>query len=93
MRGNRPSLFRRQHFEDQIIVLCVRWYLRYRLSYRDVQELILERGLTVDHTTLGRWVQRYAPVGNNRQWLNRLHLKGLPPLSDAARRLSAEISR
>jgi transposase, IS6 family len=39
----------------------VRWYLRYALSYRDLEEIMLERGLSVDHTTIYRWVQAYAP--------------------------------
>jgi len=66
MSKNRPALFRGRHFQDQIIILCVRWYLRYSLSYRDVQELMAERGLSVDHTTVWRWVQRYAPILNQR---------------------------
>ena len=44
----------------------VRWYLRYALSYRDVEELIQERGVSVDHTTVFRWVQRYAPELDKR---------------------------
>jgi len=52
--------------------LCCRWYLRYSLSYRDVQELLVERGLEVDHTTVWRWVQCYAPELEER---NRPHLK------------------
>ena len=66
MRKNRPALFRGRHFEDQIIILCVRWYLRYSLSYRDLQELMVERMLSIDHTTVWRWVQRYAPILNQR---------------------------
>src|ERR1700688_1167573 len=66
MRKNRPTLFRGRHFEDQIIILCVRWYLRYSLSYRDLQELMEERMLSVDPTTVWRWVQRYAPTLNQR---------------------------
>jgi transposase, IS6 family len=54
-------VFKWRHFEAEIIVLCVRWYLRYSLSYRDLEELMLERGIHVDHTTIYRWVQRYAP--------------------------------
>src|SRR5215470_10104982 len=49
-----------------IIVLCVRWYLRYSLSYRDLKEMMAERGLAVDHVTIWRWVQRYAPILNER---------------------------
>jgi len=53
--------FKWRHFEGQIILLCVRWYLRYGLSYRDLEEMMVEQGLGVDHTTIYRWVQSYAP--------------------------------
>ena len=66
MPASRPELFRGRHFRDDIIVLCVRWYLRYPLSYRDLEEIMAERGLTVDHSTIARWVLRYAPVLNER---------------------------
>jgi len=66
VRQNRPVLFRGRHFEDVIIILCVRWYLRYSLSYRDLEEMMVERGLSVDHVTIWRWVQRYAPILNQR---------------------------
>src|SRR5215468_7026992 len=62
----RPTLFKWRHFEPEIIVCAVRWYLRFSLSYRDVEELLIERGLPVDHTTIWRWVQRYAPELNKR---------------------------
>jgi len=62
----RPALFRGRHFQDQLIVLCVRWYLRYSLTLRDLEELMAERGLPVDHSTIGRWVLRYAPELNKR---------------------------
>jgi transposase, IS6 family len=55
-------VFRGRHFEDVIILLCVRWYLRYSLTYRDLEEMMAERGLSVDHLTIWRWVQRYAPI-------------------------------
>jgi transposase-like protein len=66
---NRPSknnLFKGEHFEQEIIILCVRWYLRYKLSYRDLVEMMAERGLSVAHTTILRWVQRYAPEFDKR---------------------------
>lgn len=53
--------FKWRHFEADIILLCVRWYLRYALSYRDLEEMMRERGLRVDHSTIYRWVQHYAP--------------------------------
>jgi transposase, IS6 family len=55
------DLFKWRHYESEIILLCVRWYLRYSLSYRDLEEMMNERGLSVDHTTIYRWVQAYAP--------------------------------
>ena len=64
--------FKWRHFQADIILLCVRWYLRYSLSYRDLEEMMLERGLHVDHTTIYRWVQRYAPELEKR---SRPHLK------------------
>src|SRR5215469_16388617 len=67
-----PSPFKWRHFEAEIILLCVRWYLRYSLSYRDLEEIMQERGLRVDHTTIYRWVQHYAPELDRRC---RPHLK------------------
>src|SRR5271165_3305406 len=55
------GLFKWRQFEPEMILLAVGWYLRYSLSYRDVEELLAERGLSVDHVTVWRWVQRYAP--------------------------------
>jgi IS6 family transposase len=48
-------------FPPEVILLAVRWYLRYGLSYRDVEELLAERGIDVDHVTIYRWVQRFTP--------------------------------
>jgi transposase, IS6 family len=61
MRRKRPALFKGRHFEPSIIILCVRRYLRLSLSLRNVEELMAERNLRVDHVTIWRWVQRYAP--------------------------------
>ena len=61
-----PSLFKWRHVQADIILCTVRWYLRYALSYRDVEELMQQRGGTVDHTTIFRWVQRYAPELDKR---------------------------
>jgi hypothetical protein len=57
-----PSAFTGFRFPREVIVLAVRWYLRYGLSYRDVEELLAERGITVDHVTVYRWVQRFTPL-------------------------------
>ena len=59
-------LFRGRHFPDDLIILAVRWYLRYSLSYRDLQELLAERGVAVDHTTIWRWVDHYGPELDQR---------------------------
>ena len=56
------SLFARFQFPPDVILLAVRWYLRYNLSYRDLEELLAERGVEVDHVTLFRWVQRFTPI-------------------------------
>ncbi len=66
MSQNCSALFRGRHFDDVIIILCVRWYLRYSLSYRDLEEMMAERGLSVGHVTVWRWVQHYAPILNQR---------------------------
>src|SRR5262245_28197569 len=68
----RPVLFKWRRFEPQTILCAVRWYLRFSSSYRDVEELLRERGINVDHLTLWRWVQRFAPELDLRQ---RQHLK------------------
>jgi IS6 family transposase len=49
-------------FPPEVIVLAVRWYLRFGVSYRDVEELLAERGIEVDHVTVYRWVRRFAPL-------------------------------
>src|SRR5947209_15254408 len=66
MNGDPPALFRGRHFVDDVIVLCVRWYLRYSLSYRDLTEMMSERHLSVDPSTIWKWVQCYAPELNAR---------------------------
>ena len=58
--------FKGRHYEASLIVQAVSWYLRYPLSYRDIEELFLERGLEVDHSTLNRWVLAYAPLIEKR---------------------------
>ena len=55
------GLFKWRQFEPEMILLAVGWYLRFSLSYRDVEELLAERGLRADHVTVWRWVQHYAP--------------------------------
>lgn len=60
MRKRQPALFKGRHFELEIIVASIRWYVRYALSYRDVEELMAERNLCADHVTIWR-VQNYVP--------------------------------
>ena len=72
MTKPRPAEFKWRQFEPQVILMAVGWYLRFSLSYRDVEELVRERGLSVDHVTVWRWVQRYAPEIERRL---RPHLK------------------
>ena len=60
------ELFKGRHFDRGIVILCVRWYLRYKLSLRDLVEMMAERGLSMAHTTIMRWVQRYAPEFEKR---------------------------
>jgi hypothetical protein len=56
------SAFAGFRFPPEVIMLAVRWYLRFGLSYRDLEELLAERGIDVDHVTLFRWVQRFTPL-------------------------------
>ena len=60
------ELFVGRHFDQKVIMLCVRWYLRFKLSLRDLVEMISERGLSLAHTTIMRWVQRYVPEFEKR---------------------------
>jgi transposase, IS6 family len=57
-----PSAFTGFRFPAEVIVVAVRWYLRYGLSYRDLEELLAERGVEVDHLTVYRWVQRFTTL-------------------------------
>jgi transposase-like protein len=76
---NPQNPFKGRHFEGDIILLCIRWYLRYALSYRDLEEMMLERGLKVAHSTICRWVHKYSPEPDKKC---RPHLK---PTNDSYR--------
>jgi len=67
------ELFGGRHFDREIIILCVRWYLRYKLSLRDLVEMMAERGLSLAHTTILRWVRRYTP-----EFVKRWNRLGMP---------------
>ena len=70
--------FKGSHFLKDIILMAVRWYLAYSLSYRDIEELMSERGINIDHSTINRWVIKYSPEllekfkskkkGVNKRW-------------------------
>src|SRR5271157_5015018 len=71
------ELFKGRHFDQEIIVLCVRWYLTFKLSFRDLVQMMAERGVLLAHTTILRWVQRYVPDFEKRwqacpgRWVTR----------------------
>ena len=62
----RDPIYRRRRFDAEVIELCVGWYITYRLSYRDLVAMMAERGITVSHTTIHRWVIRYVPEFEKR---------------------------
>jgi transposase, IS6 family len=68
----KENLFKWKHYQPDIILLTVRWYLRYNLSFRDLVEMMEERGLSIAHTTIMRWVHQYGPELDERV---RRHLK------------------
>src|SRR3954452_9662705 len=66
MMAADSDLFKSRHFDQQVVVLCVRWYLSYKLSSRDPVNMMDERGIVLAHTTILRWVQRYVPEFEKR---------------------------
>src|SRR5467141_220724 len=62
----RDPIYRGRRFQTETIELCVRWYITYRLSYRDLVAMMAERGIIVSHTTVMRWVLRYVPEYEQR---------------------------
>ena len=80
----RDPIYRRRRFDAEIIELCVRWFITYRLSYRDLLAMMAERGIVVSHTTIHRWVIRYVPdlpsggadIGTSDHRCHREHLTG-----------------
>ena len=64
--ATRPAIFKWRQTVPELILCAMRWYLRYSLSLRDVEELLAERSLQADHTTIWRWVQRYGPALKQR---------------------------
>jgi transposase-like protein len=70
------SAFSRHAFPDEVIALAVRWYVRYRLSYADVAEWLAERGITVERSTVYRWVQRFLPLFRDAARAHRVPVGG-----------------
>ena len=64
--------FKWKHYQSEIILLCVRWYIKYTLSYRNLEEMMQERGLHINHTTIMRWIHQY---GSEIEKKIRKHLK------------------
>src|SRR5467141_347505 len=62
----RDPIYRCRRFQSETIELCVRWYINYRLSYRDLVAMMAERGVVVAHSTIVRWVTRYVPEYEKR---------------------------
>ena len=65
-RQDRDAIYVKRQFDAEIIILCVRWYITYRLSYRDLVAMMAERGVIISHTTIMRWVIRYVPEFEKR---------------------------
>jgi transposase-like protein len=74
-RSSLDELFKGRHFLAEVIVVSVRWYLEYKLSSRDISRLLAEREISVDHSTILRWVRRYAPEFE-KKWHRYAHLIG-----------------
>ena len=70
--------FKGRHFGGEIVLWAVRWYCRYPISYRDLETMMTERGVAVDHSTIYRWVQHFAPEMERRlRWRNTgRHMRG-----------------
>ena len=68
----QPKEFKYKQFEGEVILLCVRWYLKYPLSFRNLKDIMMERGIEVSHTSIMRWAHQYAPILEKKV---RRHLK------------------
>ncbi|MED1625087.1 IS6 family transposase, partial [Bacillus pseudomycoides] len=68
----KQNLFKWKHYQPELILLTVRWYLRYNLSFRNLVEMMEERGVSIAHTTIMRWVHQYGPQLEEKV---RYHLK------------------
>ena len=87
------QLFEGRHFDREVIILCVRWYLRFKLSLRDLRvEMMAERGLSLAHTTIMRWVRRYAPEFEKRCPGGRPVMEGGRDIRQNSRRMALSLS-
>ena len=68
--------FKRLHYPTEIILLCLRWYLSYSLSLRNLEEMMLERGIIVDHSTIHRWILRLSPLLTKNAHKKQIHTEG-----------------
>ena len=82
--------FRGYRFPAEVILWAVRWYLQFPISYRDLERMLADRGVEVDHTTMYRWVQRFAPELEKR---TRRHLRPRPFASIAMASTPARVRR
>ena len=64
--ATRDPIYRRRRYSAEVIEQCVRWYITYRLSYRDLVAMMAERGIVISHTTIMRWARRYIPEFERR---------------------------
>src|SRR3990170_1608159 len=71
-------MFKGRHFDRPVILLCVRWYLAYGLSLRDLKEMMAERGISIDHSTTNRWVIHFSPLLLKRFQRKALERHGRP---------------
>jgi hypothetical protein len=76
-----------RHFQQEMILQCVRWYLAYSLSYRDIEKIMKERELEVDHSTIQRWVVHYAPKLERTLVITAAQVNHVPIIAHYARRL------
>ena len=81
-RKDVPERFKWRHFEPEIILLCVRWYLSYRLSYRNLVEMMNERGLSIAHTTILRWVSGKEDSNQGRDFIHTIFGISAPDFND-----------
>jgi transposase-like protein len=66
VKQNNKNLFKGRQFTAEVILWAIRWYLQFPISYRDLERMFSDRGVPVDHTTLFRWIQAYAPELDKR---------------------------